>query len=70
MALQGSIEDGRAVIAGHFGSAGTGAALFRAADLATAGSDQLTSVPLSPGGARDRAADSQRRPCGRLVTPH
>ena len=46
MALQGPNEDGRAVAAGHFGSAATGAALFRAADLATAGSDKLTSVPL------------------------
>ena len=33
MALQGPIEDERAVTAGHFGSAATVAALFRAADL-------------------------------------
>ena len=46
MALQGPIENERAVAAGHFASAATGAALFRAADLATAGSDKLTSVPL------------------------
>jgi DNA-binding GntR family transcriptional regulator len=46
MGLQGSIEEGRAVSAGHFGSPATGAALFRAADLATAGRDKLTSVPL------------------------
>ena len=46
MALQGPIEDGRAVTAGYFGTAATVAALFRAADLATADSDKLTSVPL------------------------
>jgi hypothetical protein len=69
MALQGPIEGGRAVTAEYFGSAATGAALFRAADLITAGRQAYLCPPVSLGGTRDRAADPQRRPCGRLVAP-